>query len=402
MTAPLAGIKVVEIASFIAVPAAGALLADLGAEVVKVEVPWGEVYRHATPRRNGYDSDFPASAIYEMDNRGKRSLALDLALPQAQEALASVVAGADIVITNVLPARLERYGFAPERLLAERPELIIARLGGFSPNGDQPNDPGFDHTAFWALSGLMDQQRDPDSPPAFLRPGIGDHSAGLAITSGVLAALRVRDKTGRGQIVDVNLQQIGFYINGNDTAQSLVTDQSPPRHERTAPRNPAWNHYQCRDGRWLLLVLIDSNRYWPNLARAVGRPELIDDERFKDAVARYRNNTALVEILDEAFGKRTLAEWTESFAGESLIWAPARTVAEAVADPRSEQNGCFATVNHPEYGRFRTVAPPFQMSGHEMPGDAPAPLLAAHTEEVLLEAGVDAETVALLVAVSSD
>ena len=398
MSAPLEGIKVVELASFVAVPAAGTLLADLGADVVKVEVPWGEVYRHATPRRNGYDSQFPLGAAYEMDNRGKRSLALDLALRQAREALARVIAGADILLTNVLPARLDRYGLNPQRLLEERPELIIARLSGFSAQGEQANEPGFDHSAFWALSGLMDVLRSPNSEPAFLRAGLGDHSAGLSLVSGILAALRVRDRTGRGQLVDVNLQHVGFYINGSDTAQSLVTDQAPPVHDRAAPRNPLWNHYRTSDDRWLLLVMIDSASYWPAFVEAVGRPELLEDARFEDPVARYRNTEALVEILDQIFVMRTLAEWKQHFVDKRLIWAPARTVLEAVADPQSEQNGCFSTVNHPEHGKFKTVAPPLRLSDFEMPANLPAPQLSAHTEEVLREAGLDDETIALLVA----
>ena len=250
MSAPLAGIKVVEIASFVAVPACGALLADLGAEVIKVEVPWGEIYRHAIPRLAGYDSDFPLGAAFNMDNRGKRSLTLDLALPQAQEALAKVVDTADVVITNVLPVRLAKYGLDPKSLLAKRPELIVASLSGYGTIGDRANDPAFDYTAFWALSGLMDSMRDPEAPPAFMRPGVGDHSAGLSLSVGILAALRTRDAEGHGQLIEVTLQQIGYYINGNDAATTLVTGETPPRHDRRQPRNPLWNHYEG----WCMVV----------------------------------------------------------------------------------------------------------------------------------------------------
>ena len=250
-TAPLAGIKVVEIASFVAVPAAGALLADMGADVVKVEVPWGEIYRHTTPRLAGFDHDFTAGPPFQMDNRGKRSLALDLALPQAVEALGQVVAGADVVITNVLPARLKKYGLDPETLREKHPKLIVARLSGYGPEGDRANDPAFDYTAFWALSGLMDHLHDLESPPGWMRPGIGDHSAGMAMVTGILGALRIRDQGGDGQVIDVALQHIGYYINGNDTANALVTGETPPRHDRKAPRNPLWNHYACEGGRWL-------------------------------------------------------------------------------------------------------------------------------------------------------
>jgi crotonobetainyl-CoA:carnitine CoA-transferase CaiB-like acyl-CoA transferase len=397
MTAPLDGIKVVEIASFVAVPAAGALLADMGAEVIKVEVPWGEIYRHSTPRLAGYKHDFPAGAAFQMDNRGKRSLALDLVLPQAREALAQVIATADVVISNVLPARLEKYGLDPETLRANHPELIVARLSGFGPDGDRANDPAFDYTAFWALSGLMDHLHDLDSPPGWMRPGIGDHSAAMAMTTGILAALRSRDAGGEGQVIDVSLQHIGYYINGNDTSNALVTGETPPRHDRKAPRNPLWNHYECEDGRWLFLVMIDSDKYWPTFAKAVGRPDLADDPRFSNAVERYRNAKALVLELDALFATRALEKWFEPLNSERLIWAPVRTLAEAVQDENADTTGVFATVELPDYGSFKTVAPPFKMSGHAMPGDALAPALAADTAAVLAEAGVDDETIALLV-----
>ncbi|MEM9175614.1 MAG: CoA transferase [Myxococcota bacterium] len=401
MTAPLAGIKVVEIASFVAVPAAGALLADMGAEVVKVEVPWGEVYRHAMPRLAGFDSDFPAGAPYQMDNRGKRSLGLDLALPQAKDALRKVIAGADVVITNVLPARLEKYGLDPVTLRADRPSLIFARLSGYGPDGARANDPAFDYTAFWSLSGLMDHLRDLDAPPGWMRPGIGDHSAAMAMVTGILGALRVRDQGGEGQVIDVNLQQIGYYINGNDTANALVTGQTPPRHDRKEPRNPLWNHYQTKDRRWLFLVMIEADRYWATFTKLIERPDLAADERFKDASVRFRHSRALVELLDATFAERTLPEWEERLDRDRIIWAPVRTLAEAVHDANANETGMFVTVDHPEYGKFKTVAPPFRMSGYAMTGDAPAPLLAVDTADVLAEAGVDDETIALIVASSS-
>ena len=210
--------------------------------------------------------------------------------------------------------------------------------------------------------------------------------------------MRSRDAGGEGQVIDVTLQHIGYYINGNDTSNTLVTGETPPRHDRRAPRNPLWNHYRCEDDRWLFLVMIDSERYWAPLTRSIGRPELADDPRFSDPVERYRNNRELVVILDEIFAGRPLEKWSEPMNAERLIWAPVRTLAEAVLDANAERNGSFATVEHPEHGTFKTVAPPFQMSGYAMTGSNPAPTLAAHTAEVLAEAGVDDETIALLVA----
>jgi crotonobetainyl-CoA:carnitine CoA-transferase CaiB-like acyl-CoA transferase len=401
MSAPLKGIRVVEIASFVAAPACGALLADLGAEVIKVEVPWGEIYRHALPSYAGFETDFPGAPHFHMDNRGKRSLALDLALPQAADALSKVVDGADVVLTNMLPERQAKYGLDPDTLLAKRPGMIIARLSGYGPDGPEANAPAFDYSAYWARTGLMDQLHEPDAPPAFQRPGMGDHSASLSLAVGILSALRTRDLDGQGQVIDVSLQHIGFYIEGNDAAVTLVTGESPPRHDRREARNPLWNHYRCGDGRWLFLVMIEGDRYWKDFVQAIDAPDVASDERFGDGFGRYQHSKELSARLDEVFAGKSLDEWAATLNGYRLIWAPVRTVAEAVTDPQAEAFGSFPTVSHPEWGEFKTVAPPLRMSNHAMMGTAPAPALGSDTAAVLSEAGVDDETIALIIAAAS-
>jgi len=401
MAAPLAGIRVVELASFVAAPAAGALLADLGAEVIKVEVPWGEIYRHSQPRYAGYQSDFALAPHFHMDNRGKRSVALDLALPQAVEALRRLVERADVLLTNMLPKRLARLGLAPEVLHARRPELIVARVSGFGPVGPEADAPAFDYSSYWARTGFMDTLHEPDAPPAFQRPGMGDHSASLALVTGILAALRQRDRGEPGQVIDVSLQHIGFYVTGNDTAMTLVTGQTPPRHDRRAARNPLWNHYPTQDGRWLFLVMIEADRYWPELTRALGLDELTHDPRFKSAGERFRNSAELIRILDGLFQSKPLAAWSEILSRHRLIWAPVLTLAEAVEDPQAIAAGSFPTVEHPTAGPFRTVAPPLRMSAHALEGTTPAPALAADTEAVLRELGVPDEDIELLLASAS-
>ena len=400
MSAPLQGIRVVELASFVAAPAAGALLADLGAEVIKIEVPWGEIYRHSLPRFAGYDSDFGLAPHFHMDNRGKRSVALDLALPEAVDALQRLVDRADVLLTNMLPARLAKLGLDPGALRARRPELIVARLSGFGPTGADANAPAFDYSSYWARTGFMDMLHEPDTPPAFQRPGMGDHSAALALVVGILSALRQRDRAEPGQVIDVSLQHIGFYITGNDTAMTLVTGQTPPRHDRRAARNPLWNHYPTQDGRWIFLVMIESDRYWPQLLRALGLDALERDARFTGPVERYRNGAELIRRFDEVFRSKPLAAWTEILAQHRLIWAPVLTLAEAVADPQAEVFGSFPTVPHPTQGPFRTVAPPLQMSGHALDGTAAAPALSADTEALLREVGMSETDIALLLAAS--
>lgn len=389
MNAPLEGIRVVEIASYVAAPAAGALLADLGAEVVKVEVPQGEIYRYALPKFLGLDSEFGESPQFHMDNRGKRSLTLDVTRSPARAALQKVIDRADIVLTNMVPARLEKYGLDPATQRARRPELIFAMLNGFGGEGDEASNPAFDYIAYWARTGFMDIMHERDAPPAFQRPGIGDHAAGLSLTAGILAALRMRDQSGEGQVVEVNLMHIGFYIQGNDAALSLVAKQTPPRHNRSAPVNPLWNHYATKDERWLFLSMIDSDRYFPKLCAAIGRGELASDERFKDVLHRLANSEALTTALRETFASEPLSHWEPLMNENKLIWAPVRTLAEAIEDPQPRANGVFPTVPHEQLGDFETVAPPLKLSAYPMKGDRPAPALGADATEVLREAGLD-------------
>jgi len=396
MTAPLAGIRVVEIASFVAAPSAGALLADLGADVIKVEVPEGELYRHMRPRMNGYGKDVDLSPAFEMDNRGKRSLALDLTRPEAVEALLRVIDLADVVLTNLLPGRQRRFGLDPQSLRARKPALIHATLNGYGTRGDEADRPAFDYTAYWARTGMMDVMRAPDATPAFLRPGVGDHAAGVSLVAGILAALRVRDRTGEGQAIETSLLQIGLYIQGNDMAQSLAAGESPPMHDRREPRNPLWNLYPTQDDRWLMLVMVDSVRYWPAVCRAVGREDLVADPRFAGPVERFKNARALVALLDEIFLSRPLAAWEGALEKAGIIWSAVRRMHEVHDDPQAREMGYFPVVDHPRVGKVPTVGPPFLMSGFAMPANRPAPALGADNDAVLREAGLSDDEIAKL------
>lgn len=393
MPAPLEGIRVVELSTYVAAPAAGALLGDFGAEVIKVETPGGEIIRHTRPRYNGFRSDYAGSPQFEMDNHGKRSVALDLSDEDSRNALLRLVDTADVFVTNMLPARRAKFGIDAPSLAARNPGLVYAALSGYGGRGPEANTPAFDYAAQWARAGLMDITRDPSAPPTLQRPGVGDHAAALSMVCGILAALRSRDQDGLGQEIDVSLLQTGLYLLGNDLSQVLATGLAAPLHDRAAPRNPLWNHYRCADDRWILLVMIESASYWETFLRAIGRSELASDPRFAGPVERYRQSRVLVEILDEVFATKSLKEWAATFEPFRIIWSPVQKMEECIEDPQIEAMGYFRTVQHPSLGEFQTVGPPLGMSRHPMPANQAAPELGADAIDVLQSAGLSQQEI---------
>jgi crotonobetainyl-CoA:carnitine CoA-transferase CaiB-like acyl-CoA transferase len=388
MQRPLDGVRVVEVASYVAVPAAGALLADLGAEVVKVEAPRGELYRRARPKYAGYATDFSENPPFHMDNRGKRSLAMDLTRPEARDAVARLIDRAEIFITNLLPSRRRKFGLDHETLLARHPRLVMGAVNGYGIAGEEADRPAFDYAAYWARTGLMDMMRDEGLPPSLQRPAVGDHAAAVNLVCGILAALRLRDATGSGQYVDVSLLQTGYHILGTDIANALVTREPAHRHNRRAPANPLWNSYPVAGERWLLLVMIDPEPYWPKVCAALARQDLMADPRFADGWKRAANATALAEELERTFLTRTLEEWRPVLDAAGLIWAPVLRVEEAVEDPQARSMGYFYEIEHPTAGRFETVGPPFRIEGTPLGAKRAASPLHSDAQAILREAGL--------------
>ena len=345
----------------------------------------------------GFDSDFPESPAFQMDNRGKRSVTLDLTRSEAREGLLRVIEGADVVITNLLPARRRKYGLDHQSLLARFPRLVVGAISGYGLGGSREDEPAFDYTAYWARSGLMDLMRDEGVRPSLQRPGVGDHAAGSNLVVGLLAALRERDRTGQGTFVDVSLRNTALHVMGNDASVAIVTGQSPPRHDRHRPQNPLWNSYQVASDehgdRWLMLCMIAPDRYWATLCRAIGREDLLSDERFEDSWKRNANCAELVEELDAVFATKTLEEWEKILNDAGVIWAPVKRAHEVPHDPTAREHGYFHEVEHDEAGRFETIAPPFRITGHEVGTRRAAAPLGAHTRSVLEEAGLSPEEI---------
>ena len=392
----MAGIRVVEAATWLAVPAAAALLADLGADVIKVEPPGGDPWRHFDLRSLGFDHEFATNYGFELDNRGKRSITVALEAPGGPELVRRLCEDADVFVTNLI--RRERWGLDAEALRAANPRLIYAAVSGYGEHGPDADRPGFDYAAFWARSGIMALSGEPPSAPAFCRIGQGDHTTALNLLSAILVALRLRDQSGEGQQVEVSLLQTGMWTIGADVSGALVSGEQPRRFDREVPWNPIRNSYGTRDGRWLLLAMTQGDRFWPRFVELLGSPEWALDPRFETLEGRKAHGAELRARLEPVIAERDLGEWGRRLDEAGLVWAPVATLAEVLADPQVEANGVLAELDHPSAGAHRTLAAPFSVAGADIAVRGSAPEAGAQTSAILEELGLAGEEVARLAA----
>jgi len=387
VTGPLDDVRVLEIASWVAAPTAGALMADMGADVVKVEPLSGDGMRGKLRQPSSPDGaaehDFP----FQLDNRGKRSIAVDLAHERGQALVQELAAQVDVVLTNLLPGRLERYGLGYEQVRVANPGVVFGLVTGYGSTGDDADRGAFDLTAFFGRSGIMSLIGEPGAPPPVFRPGQGDHPTGLALLSGVLAALRVRDRTGEGQLVETALLRVGAWSIGCDVQVALVDRAQPTKRSRADAFSPINTSYRCADDRWLNLQAQDQGR-WTAVCEAIGRPDLAADERYATPVGRFQHRAELIGSLEETFASQPLAHWGPLLDGTGVIWSPVAELPELVDDPQARAVGMFVEVDHPVAGRFETLAAPFVLGASEVAVRGPAPSLGQHTDEVLRAFGV--------------
>ena len=397
MAAPLDGIRVVEAANWLAAPSAGALMADLGADVIKIEQPAGDAWRHALMRGQmpDYDPDTGIDAPYQLDNRGKRGIALALDQPAAADAARRLIADADIFITNLTAPRLKRYRLEMDDLRELNDRLVYVVLTGYGTRGADAHKTAFDYSAFWARSGIMSLIGEPDGPPMPCRPGQGDHATALNLLSGALAALRLRDQTGEGQRVEVTLQRTGAWTIGADVSAALVHGRQPPRIDRVRPGNPLFNSYQASDGRWLMLVMPTADRFWTPTCRALGREEWARDPRYATLEDRAAHTAELTEAIAAVIFAEPLETWQSRFDDENLTWAPVAELPEVITDPQLDEMGAWTTLDSPN-GSFRTLNTPFEIAGADIGPKRRAPETGEHTYEVLAEAGFSEEEIAQL------
>ena len=397
MVAPLDGVRVVEVANWLAAPGAAALMADMGAEVIKVEPPEGDAYRSfRLDRLYGYQ--FAANYGFELDNRGKRSVTVALDQPGGPDLVLRLCERADVFITNLIQARRERYGLTPEAVRRVNPRLVYTSFSGYGCEGPDADRPGFDYAAFWARGGLMAALRQPPAPPPLCRPGQGDHATTLNLLAGMLAALRLRDATGEGQVVDVTLLGTGMWTIGTDFAAALVAKKQPKPHDRTMPGNPIWNTYETADGRWLLVVMPQPDRFWPRFCEMIGLPEWAADPRYDSLEKRAGFTAELTATIAQRFAEHDLAHWAERLDEFGLIWAPVAEITEVLSDPQVREIGAFTTIDHPELGRFETMNTPFRIEGADVGVRGPAPAVGQHTREVLEEIGLSDDEITALAA----
>jgi crotonobetainyl-CoA:carnitine CoA-transferase CaiB-like acyl-CoA transferase len=376
----LSGLRVVELGVWVAAPSAAALLADWGAEVIKVESPAGDPMRNVFGSL-GIGSDLPNPA-FALDNRGKRSVVLDLRDEEGRGRLEELLATADVFISNLRPDALDKLDLEAEATVARHPHLVYCSISGYGLQGEDRNRPTYDIGAFWARSGLSCQMADESGNPLNARGGIGDHITGLAALSGILAAVMEQRLTGAGRVVEVSLLRTGAYVLGWDLGLQMLLGKVSPAESRHHNQSPLMNPYRAADGRWFFLTGLEANRHIGSVARALGRPELLEDERFSSASAIRRNRSEFIALLDEAFADRTLEEWAERFDREGVWWALAQTPAEVVEDPQLLANDGFVEV---EGGAVRSVNGPVTFSGVARRESVSVPELGEDNDAVFAE-----------------
>jgi crotonobetainyl-CoA:carnitine CoA-transferase CaiB-like acyl-CoA transferase len=380
----LSGLRVVEMGVWVAAPSAGALLADWGADVIKVEPPNGDPMRSAFGSL-GIGKDFPNPA-FAQDNRGKRSVVLDLRQPESRERLEELLSTADVFLTNLRPDALDGLGLEPGSTVERHPRLVYCSVSGYGLRGEDRNRPAYDIGAFWARSGLSVQLANSEGVPLNARGGIGDHISGLAALAGLLAAVLEQRQTGRGRVVEVSLLRTGTYVLGWDLSLQETVGKVAKAEARHSNQTPLMNSYRTRDGRWFFFTGLEADRHIDPVLRALGRTDLRDDPRFENAKALRQNRTEVIAVLDEIVGQRTLAEWAERFNAEGVWWAPAQGPADVLADPQLAANDGFLRLPAEADGTTRrSMNGPVSFSDLPVDRAAPAPFLGEHTDEVLAE-----------------
>jgi crotonobetainyl-CoA:carnitine CoA-transferase CaiB-like acyl-CoA transferase len=385
---PFEGVRVVELAQWVFVPVAGALLADWGADVIHIESTQGDPYRGLITQGIGSDRG-GVNLSLALANRGKRSIALNIKLDEGMEALHRLLSSADVFLTNMRPQALQRLGLDAESLTDRYPSLVYARGHGYGVRGPDADQAGYDASAFWSRGGLAHMLTPPERDyPIGQRGAMGDRNGAMALAFGVAGALLKRTRTGTGSVVDVSLMATAMWTLSSDILAALGGDEPKASSGRGPSVNPVVGMYRTKDGRHIQLVFLEADRYWPDFCRIIGRADLVDDPRFSDLRARGENAEACLAELDAEFAKRTFVEWKELLRQLDAPWAPVQSVPELIEDPQVIANGYVGEVVVDGEPAYRLPAVPVQFDG-QPPALRRAPEHGEDTEAVLVELGYD-------------
>ena len=399
---PLSGIRIIETASNVAGPLASRLLADRGAEVIKIEHPlYGDMGRDAIriladKLTGGRNTASNVNYSSEFNNCNKRGITLDLSQEGGREVLRKLLETADVFVSNFRDYELEKYGLTWESLFKLNPRLVHANVTGYGRFGPDRNLPGYDFCAFWTRTGIMRIFLKPDEEPFTTPIAMGDRLTAVALAFGITTALLIREKTGEGQEVDASLMQTGIFANAQDVNATLVTGEDRQNVDRRDLANALLNSYETADGRWLRTAINQPDKYWARLCKAIGREDLINDPKFNGFHQRIDNHVELFNILEASFKSRTLEEWKPRLDEAKIPWAPISTLPEVINDPQARANDMFVGYDHPTYGKIEIVANPVRLSKAPAETRIPAPEFNQHTEEVLLEYGYDWDDISRL------
>ncbi len=397
MTAPLDDVTVIEIDNWMASPSAGAILADLGADVIKIEPLSGDPMRGMGRPAKVSEAKKKFDYQFDVSNRGKRSIAVDLDSEAGMEVVFSLIARADVFMCNLLRHRQDKFGLDPDSIKQANSRIVHATLTGYGTQGPEAHRPGYDVTAFFGRSGLYDAMREGETGTVpMARPAQGDHTTGLAFVSAILAALRLAERTGEAQVVETSLYETAIWTQATDYAITAV-DLAPLRpRSRENMILPTANRYPCGDGKWIVLNMPEESA-WPKLCRVIEREDLLADERLQDVRGRFQHMPELVAAIDEALSHRTRDQWGEIFDANDMIWGPVLGLHEVASDPQADALGVFPTIHSPDIGPYRTVAAPMRFADVQVGPKGPAPKLGQHTREILSEAGHGIEEIEALV-----